>query len=267
MRMKKRVGLAFSSPMLTIDSAAEGLFNIREYNKPYVNNRCFRLGESMNIPNDKLKKQYELFLKYRMQKKPTCNDYALLVYCLILQDRVTTALSVFKQFVCEEREGRFVPRADCVCNVQVDSMIAYFDCFTESLTQAREICARYESYPVLYWRNRFSNISSMVKSVDGTMDVEKTFEIRDESDLARDEFKSKRSQMSMDSSLEVSSTNQVITLHYYNLREADINLYELDVELLFSLNPFVFNKSSSLFIRPNYTEHVQLPPEVDGVGE
>ena len=107
----------------------------------------------------------------------------------------------------------------------------------------------------------------MVKSVDGTMDDEKTFEIRDESDLARDEFKSKRSQMSMDSSLEVSSTNQMITLHYYNLREADINLYELDVELLFSLNPFVFNKSSSLFIRPNYTEHVQLPPEVDGVGD
>lgn len=65
MRMKKRVGLAFSSSMLTIDSAAEGLFNIREY-KPYVNNRCFRLGESMNIPNDNLKKQYELFLKYRM---------------------------------------------------------------------------------------------------------------------------------------------------------------------------------------------------------
>ena len=55
--------------MLTIDSAAEGLFNIREYNKSYVNNRCFRLGESMNIPNDKLRKQYELFLKYRMQKK------------------------------------------------------------------------------------------------------------------------------------------------------------------------------------------------------
>ena len=109
MRMKKRVGLAFSSPMLTIDSAAEGLFNIREYNKPYMNNRCFRLGESMNIPNDKLKKQYELILKYLMQKKPTSNDYALLVYYLILQDRVMTALSVFKQFVCEEREGRFVP--------------------------------------------------------------------------------------------------------------------------------------------------------------
>ena len=117
MRMKKRVGLAFSSPMLTIDSAAEGLFNNREYNKPYVNNRCFRLGESMDIPNDKLKKQYELFLKYRMQKKPTCNDYTLLlVYYLILQDRVMAALCVFKQFVCEEREGRSVPRADCVCN-------------------------------------------------------------------------------------------------------------------------------------------------------
>ena len=266
MRMKKKVGLAFSSPLLTIDSAAEELFNIREY-KPYVNNRCFRLGESMNIPNDKLKKQYELFLKYLTQKKPTCNDYALLVYYLILQDRVMTALSVFKKFVCEEREGRFVPREGCVCNVQVDYMIAYFDCFTESLTQAREICARYECYPVLYWRNLFSNISSMVKSVDGTMDVETTYEIRDESDLSRDEFKSKRSQMHMDSALDVSSNDQVITLHYCNLREADINLYELDVELLFSLNPFVFSKSSSLFIRPNYSQHVQLPLETDGMGE
>ena len=62
--------------------------------------------------------------------------------------------------------------------------------------------------------------------------------------------------MNMDSSLEVSSTNNMITLHYYNIREANINLYELDVELLFSLNPFVFNKSSSLFIRPNFTQHV-----------
>ena len=33
MRMRKRIGLTFSSPMLTIDSMAEGLFNIREYNK------------------------------------------------------------------------------------------------------------------------------------------------------------------------------------------------------------------------------------------
>ena len=49
--------------------------------------------------------------------------------------------------------------------------------------------------------------------------------------------------MNMDSSLEVPSTNNMITLHYYNLREADINLYELDVKLLFNLNPFVFNKS------------------------
>ena len=33
MRMRRRIGLTFSSPMLTIDSMAEGLFNIREYNK------------------------------------------------------------------------------------------------------------------------------------------------------------------------------------------------------------------------------------------
>ena len=96
----------------------------------------------------------------------------------------------------------------------------------------------------------------MVKSVDGTVNVEKTFEMSDESDLTHNEFKSKRSHMNMDSSLEVSSTNNMITLHYYNLREADINLCELDVELLSSLNPFVFNKSSSFFIRPNFTQHV-----------
>ena len=50
----------------------------------------------------------------------------------------------------------------------------------------------------------------MVKSVDGTVNVEKTFEMSDESDLTHNEFKSKRSHMNMDSSLEVSSTNEVI---------------------------------------------------------
>ena len=178
-----------------------------------------------------------------------------------------TVLSVFKQFVCKDREVRFVPLSDCIWNIQFDSRITHLDCFTESLTQTCEICVRYESYPVLYWQNLFSNISSMVKSEDGTMDVEKTLEMRNESDLAHNEFKSKRSQMNKDSSLEVSSTNEVITLHYSNLCEADINLYEVDVELLFSLNPFVFNKSSSLFIRSNFTRHVQLPPEVDDVCE
>lgn len=271
MRMKTRVGLAFSSPMLTIDSAAEGLFNIREY-KPYVNSRCFRLGKHMKIANDKLEKQYKLFLQYLTQKKPTCNDYALLVYYLILQDRVMTALAVFKKYVCEEREGRLVPREGCTCNVQIDYMIAYFDCFSKNLTQAREICARYASYKVLYWRNLFSNISSMVEIVDGTLDIQEESEsesesaVRDESDLSRNLMKSKYRQQNMDQSLEVSVSGQVLTLHYFNLREADINLYQLNVELLFSLNPFMFNKSSSLYIRPNYSQHVLLPAEGEGEG-
>ena len=266
MRLRNNVGLVFSSSMLAVDSAAEDLFQIREY-KPYVNNRCFRLGSRMTIPNDKLKTQYEKFLRYMTQKVPSVDDYALMVYYLILQDRVMDALNVFKKYVCTEVEGRFVPKEACTAKVQVDYMTAYFDCFNESMTQAREICPRYESYPVLYWREAFANIASLLKDVDGTLAVDKEgesdpLEPVDTTNLPKNVIQSKRADAMTDPSLEMTAKDHVLTIHYSNLTEMDVNLYELDVELLFSNNPFMSNKSSSIFIRPNFTEHVTLPDAV-----
>ena len=96
----------------------------------------------MNIPNDKLKKQYLLFLKYLTQKKPTCNETVLLVYYSILQDGVMTALSVFKQFVCEDREGRFVPLSDCLWERTSRLYDRVFGLFHRELdTELRDLCS------------------------------------------------------------------------------------------------------------------------------
>ena len=60
------VGLTFKSPLLTVNPCVEELFQISEY-KPYINNRCYRLGKSITINNYKLEAQYENLITLMIQ--------------------------------------------------------------------------------------------------------------------------------------------------------------------------------------------------------
>jgi uncharacterized protein (UPF0332 family) len=51
-----------------------------------------------------------------------------------------------------------------------------------------------------------------------------------------------------------------VTLNYQNLKQARVNYYLMDIELLFSRNPFVQQQSGQFsHIRPNLTQALELP--------
>ena len=53
-----------------------------------------------------------------------------------------------------------------------------------------------------------------------------------------------------------------IQIHYQNLKEVRVNYYLMDIELLFSRNPFVQQYSTQFsYIRPNASEKIQLKAE------
>ncbi|HVW02067.1 MAG TPA: hypothetical protein VHB77_17080, partial [Planctomycetaceae bacterium] len=53
-----------------------------------------------------------------------------------------------------------------------------------------------------------------------------------------------------------------VALHFQNIQEARVNYYLMDVELLFSRNPFVQQHSQQFsYILPNSTQPLELPAE------
>jgi uncharacterized protein (UPF0332 family) len=55
---------------------------------------------------------------------------------------------------------------------------------------------------------------------------------------------------------------KTVTLNYQNLKQVQVNYYLMDIELLFSRNPFVQQYSGQFSnIRPNLTQTVELPPK------
>lgn len=260
-KVNNKLGLVFESPMLKVESAVERLFQIREY-KPFINSRSFRLGKSIEITNDKLKQQYEKFLTLLTQKKPTTDDYLVMVYYFLLLDRVHDALKLFKTRVCEESDGHLVCRSDCRCEIQFDYMHAYFECFSSDLSVARAICDKYHDYPVLYWRNMFANVEELIHDAEGSLDsmVMEEEEAMDRVNLPENVIRSKRMRVSEDSSVNLSMGGSTLSIRYSNVEKVQVNLYEINAELKFSNSPFLKDSSSdSLFIRPNYVEDLQLP--------
>jgi hypothetical protein len=52
-----------------------------------------------------------------------------------------------------------------------------------------------------------------------------------------------------------------VVITYQNVPELQLNFYEMDIELLFSRNPFVQEFSGQFsYIRPNVTHSLKLPP-------
>lgn len=260
----KSVGLYFESPLLTLRPDEEDLFRVREY-KPFINNRCLTLGKRMKISNDKLEAQYQKFLDYLMMKQPTTDDYALMTYYLILQDRISDAFQLFTQKVCDEVDGQMVRKPDCTCAVQCDYMIAYFACFHEGLAQARQLCEQYKDYPVIYWREMFSNIADLIKDYDSVPVIDERVP-QNMQNVPANVIRSKRTSSSVDASLTIEVHDEKVRLTTVRVSSVSVNLYELNAELMFSKEPFLQNNSStSLFIRPNYSEVVELKGDMEEI--
>lgn len=269
------LGMAFRSPLVTLEPAMEDVFQIREY-KPYIHSRSFRLGNKLQITNDKLKKQYEKFLTLLTQKRPTSDDWMVMSYYLLLMDRVVDSRTIFEKHVCCREGDRVVCREDCTSKIQFDYMLAYFECFQTNLEVAKTIADKYKTYPVLYWRTMFNNVQELIRDVEGTLDdammieegndndndnsKENDKEAVDMTNLNANVIRDKRLKAASDASLSIAKNGSTIVIKYNNMEKVEVNLYEINVELKFSNSPFMRDEiSDALFIRANHTDVISLP--------
>ncbi len=233
-------GPYLDSPLLTLDPVARRSFEHLEY-KPLINARAHQLGERRQILNDRFFQHYHRLLQIlACRRELDDNDLLGVTYFMLLQDRVEEA----RQYFIRIRPDRIQTR------IQYDYCDAYLDFYNPDPVRARQIAAQYVNYPVDRWRSAFGNIREQLAEIEGGRSG-----VVDPLDRNQTQGQLAAQAPSFDLKLQ----DQKVVLTYQNLPEVQVNFYEMDIELLFSRNPFVQQFSGQFsYIRPNVSKVVTL---------
>ncbi len=230
--------------MVDIDAETLGNYEHLELS-PLINARAHRLGSKLRILNDGLAAQYQRFLDLvAHRRQPSSEDLLAAAHYLIAQDRVDDALAVLTRV-----------RLDGIADrMQHDYLAAYLACVLGDLPRAREAALRWREHPVDRWRHRFSALSSMLDEVQsGTGPAIADPRSRDQqhADLA-----------SKQPSFEITLDRDGIVIFSQHC-ELELRFFEMDVELLFSRQPFVQSDITRFsFIEPGHRlQFKELPAE------
>jgi hypothetical protein len=233
-------GPTIDSPLLVIDPVIRKSYQHLEYS-PLVNARAHKLGKDHTILNDRLAAQYHSLMSVLAYRKALDDDDLMTVtYYLLLQDRVEESLAFFKRVNPEKLATR----------LQYDYFTAYTAFYTEDLKVARAQANKYAAYPVDRWRKLFANVSAQLDEIEG-----KPAAVVDEKDRAQAQAGLAATEASFDVTLE----GKTVTVAYRNLSELRVNYYPMNVELLFSRNPFVQQVTGQFaFVKPKESAGVAL---------
>ena len=242
------LGLVFDSELVTIDPVQRNWYQHREY-WPLVNARTNQLGAQRRILNPDFAKQYRQLL-LTLAYRPDLDDdsHLVLTYYMLLQDRIDSALEHFSK----------VKSKNLNYQIQYDYCDAYLDFYREDPASAAKKASKWAEYPVDHWRKRFQEILDQVDQIN-----EGAVKATDEENADQQQTELAAKSESID--LEVEGDQAKLT--FQNVKQAQVNFYEMDIEQLFSRSPFAQNDLEGFsLIRPNMTTEVKLRASKKGQG-
>ncbi|MBF0224487.1 MAG: hypothetical protein HQK76_03440 [Desulfobacterales bacterium] len=236
-------GAYIDCKILTIDPIIRKSYQHLEY-EPLVNARAHKLGKKLEIQNDKFYNQYQQLLKV-LSYRPRLNDDDImsLTYYMFLQDRIEDGLKFFEK----------VKPENLVTKIQYDYFKIYSAFYKENTKQALEIAKKYADYPVNKWKTIFVDSLTQLEEIEtGKTKTLEKFEDKDKTAI-------NTALASTSPSFDFTVEEKIINLNYQNLESIEITYYLMDIELLFSRNPFVKEfKGHFSNILPNETQNISL---------
>ncbi len=232
------------SPLLTIDPVEQKTFQWLEYS-PLINARAHQLGTERVILNNRFRDQYAAFLRLLCFRSAfTAEDQLGLTAVLLLQDRLGEAAAWFAK----------VDPAKIHERVQYDYLQAWLALSAGDLPTARRIATARTGTPLPdHWLAKFKELSSQLDEIDGKTPAAPRPEDRE---ATQDRLAATEPQFN------VKVEGKTVALDYRNLTEVTVNYYPMDLEFLFSANPFVGQDTSRFrSIRPHQTERLTLAPD------
>jgi hypothetical protein len=236
----------FESRLLSVEPVERHSYQHLEY-EPLVNGRTHRFGPERRVLNSSVARQYAAFLGVLSHKpRLDADDRMELVYYLALQDRIEEALGTFDTIEPSALESR----------LQYDYMRAYFAFYTSEPSAARRIAEPYVDHPVQRWRARFRDVLAQLDEAEGRGAVG----VQDES--SRDQQQGALA--ATEPALELAVEARRVSLSYANVSQAEIRYRPMDIELLFSTNPFLAVGARSVSsLKPNRVDVKALPKGQD----
>ncbi|MCA9704216.1 MAG: hypothetical protein KDK70_00005, partial [Myxococcales bacterium] len=240
-------GGGLEGSLVRIDPVERRRYEHLEY-APLVNARAHRLGARLEILNDRFAAQYRRLLECLCYQRALDDDDRLAVAgYLLLQDRQAEALAMFDR----------VDRAQVHTGLQYDYVHVHVHLLRQDPQAAREIAERYRDYPVDRWRHLFEAALAQLDELQGS-------EARVVDPEARDEQQAVLAQT--EPALELRVEDGRVTVTYQNLSEVRVAYYRMDIELLFSRQPFVQQQADRFsLIKPGRVDRVALPAGQDAV--
>ena len=260
-RVVGQVGPVFRSDLLTADVESRMKYEHLDF-RPLVVARSHRLGREHVILNDDMAFKYRQLMQiFSYRAKPLSRQRLSVVYYLIAQNRIDEALEHFAKVSREEL------RDSTEGAIQYDYFDAYLGMRTGGFERSNEIASRYLEYPVPRWREWFVLIHDQVRARDARIQsdvatkdtgVERPLDPSQRTLNDAREREMERSAAILPS-LDVVREEGVVWFEFKNVDNVRLNYYLMDVELMFSRNPFMPASSSvQAVIEPNRTELVAV---------
>jgi hypothetical protein len=234
-------GPSLAGAVIDLDPIARGWYEHLEY-APLINARAHQLGARRTILNDALAAQYRGFLEVVAHRaSPSADDLLAAAHYLISLDRIDDALAALAR----------VDAARVASPLQYAYLAAYAACCQGDLAAARRLAEPWISQPVERWRGRFAALLAMLDEAQGggeTGAIDPDSREQRMNDLA-----------ARQPALEISALPGKVALQHHNLTGCQLRFYRMDIELLFSRQPFVQGDVERFsWIEPGVVESVAL---------
>jgi hypothetical protein len=136
----------------------------------------------------------------------------------------------------------------------LDYLSAYLDFYTgyPKFEIARDISLKYLDYPILSWRALFIEIANQLGEFDGDEMI---------SDSLIDETKANENiqNAEKEENIKLEIKDSKLYISQKNVREAKLSFYVVELEILFSRNPFFSQLNDDFtFLKPNHVHALQF---------
>ncbi|PCC71250.1 hypothetical protein SAMN02745121_04789 [Nannocystis exedens] len=237
----RKAGPVLGGGIVDLDPVERNWYEHLEY-APLITARAHRLGSKRQVLNDALAAQYNQFLELVAHRPaPTPDDLLAAAHYLFSLDRTDDALAALARV----DPGKLATR------LQYDYLAAYAACCSGDLAAARALAEPWRTHPVDRWRSRFVALLAMLDEAEGrgpaaAVDV-------DSREQRMDELAARQPALSL-----TAEQGRVIVQHH-NVTSCQLRFYRMDIELLFSRQPFVQGEVERFsWIEPGATIDVTL---------
>ncbi|KAI8086266.1 uncharacterized protein BX664DRAFT_298784 [Halteromyces radiatus] len=250
-------GIVFDSPLVQWKSFDYDHFKILDY-YPIANARVHSLGGSKEIANKEFYNQYDQFLDYLNQSTHrTANDYVILSIYLVLQERIGEAQQIYQQYLELSKH-----RVDNdIAAIQADYLGAYLATRVKigdnvDILAIKETVAKYKSCGSLRWRRLFTSLDKLITQVENNNDLQ-------ENDMIDTQSKAT---IGTDPVFDFTIKDNQVIVRHANVTQIQVRFYNINVESMFSNQPFLNNANKMLnygWVKANHVEIIDLQEESD----